>query len=1091
MTSTTKRVLKIIGTGFIALLILLITISYIYYLEIKKTLVAKISSKSTVFIGQKVDIGDMSFSPSAGINFYNIAVKNPDDFAQGELLKIEQVFLKMKYSELFRGRFHFKDITVYAPELTVMRDEKGRLNLSEKLMQFFKKKPTTKYQIDDFTIRDGVLDFNRDQRFRNDHISLSVKNLSSEQGIKTLIKGTTTYSGENKIGIDGWVYLKDEPKKLNISVSSQGFALSSMKGFLERYGIDTEKTKVSFLLNADGDTGKGFHLKSEMRTKTGWFSFFRKDIKEILLNADAFLNIQDNSLLIDNISLKAGNETAATLKGEIKKIKKEIFYSAMVKISRLDLSVFNFMKDVKISGIITTDTLKVQGSLKKSIPDISGIVHLYNAAVRSNTADIAGINAQVEFLSGKEMAVKTNMTTKVSKVYGYLLKKPADVNIALNVRGSPDNMAVTSSVNITPVEMRMKNDKAVSVNSIAFAADSTIRGKIFAGEGQIELKGVRVADYAIPWIRSRSTITYRGDSISATNSAIEGEGFKVSAERATIKLPGKKTGDKMVVAIKELNASYPERDARISKADLSLRVNKGRKLFSGDFGFSIGETIFSGLHTGIIKGVGRFDNKEFSVDIPNSQIPQGSLKLSVRGRVSEGPFPITILSTAENIEIGNLSKAVSKISGMPYVVSGNVKVAGFEGSIDSLQSANGSAEIQAEKISILNKNNRNILKEGAIKSRIEFRGENLDFRADAKAGKITTDISGTVERFTQPNRSIKMGVIQPEVRLTDIRDAFWDIFPDSILYAGLDGLVSSDVLVHFADGGLKVNGTLKVKDFILQGENGEYSIGPVNGIIPIVYRKTNNPPLPPFSKGGEGGFDNTKETRLPSFERSEFDNLKRYYSREPLEDDYSRITIGSLQYGFKFLDNITIRIRQEGSVLNIGRFSGNIFGGRLNGSAVVDISDEVNYRAGFLLEGISLTKLCEGIEPIKGYISGKVNGIANLKGTGAGISRLIGKADFWTYSTADEKTKISREFLQKVGGPSLKAYLGDRKFDKGIMNLYLQNGFVIFRDLELSNRNLLGMQDLSVKVAPLSNRIAIDHLMWSITEAAQRAQKKN
>ncbi len=63
-------------------------------------------------------------------------------------------------------------------------------------------------------------------------------------------------------------------------------------------------------------------------------------------------------------------------------------------------------------------------------------------------------------------------------------------------------------------------------------------------------------------------------------------------------------------------------------------------------------------------------------------------------------------------------------------------------------------------------------------------------------------------------------------------------------------------------------------------------------------------------------------------------------------------------------------------------------------------------------------------------------------------------------------------------------------FDKGVMSLYLQNGFVIFKELEISNRNLLGVTDLSVKVVPLNNRIAIDHLRWTITEAASRAKEK-
>ena len=38
---------------------------------------------------------------------------------------------------------------------------------------------------------------------------------------------------------------------------------------------------------------------------------------------------------------------------------------------------------------------------------------------------------------------------------------------------------------------------------------------------------------------------------------------------------------------------------------------------------------------------------------------------------------------------------------------------------------------------------------------------------------------------------------------------------------------------------MKVNGDLSLKDFSLTGENGEYAIGPVNGVIPIVYSNSN------------------------------------------------------------------------------------------------------------------------------------------------------------------------------------------------------------------------------------------------------------
>ena len=757
-----KRIFKITSAILITILIVLIALAYFYYLDLKKTLVAKISDKSTSFIGQKVEIGDLSFnplSPSSGINLYNITIKNPEGFVSGELLKIKKIYLKIKYSELYRGRFYFKNIIVYSPELSVERDKNGKFNISDKLMHFLKRKSTFKYQVDEFTINTGMIEFNRNRIYRGDNINLHLKNISSESGTKTLLKGGTSYAGGSRIGIEGWAYLKGEPKKFKISIFSEDISLTAFKEIFYRYKINTEQTKIAVNLDMEGDTETGVDLKSKFSIKNAGVLFLRSEIKNILFSTDAFLNMREGSIHIKDFSLYSDEILSLRVNALITDIIKNPVnpvYSSELKINRIDLSALNVREDLAASGIMTSDTIRIKGTLKERLPEISGTVFIRNAA---------------------------------------------------------------------------------------------------------------------------------------------------------LKMDGKK----------------------------------------------------------------------------------------------------------------------------------------------------------------------NIVKDAFLQIKFQLKDKDIGFKADTNIGKISTNISGNIKRVLQKDRTIEMKIIQPEIKAADIRETFWEIFPDSLLYAGLDGSISSEVKIHYETSGISVNGSLKIKEFMLQGENGEYSIGPVNGMMPIAYSKPT---------------DKQNVLKFPSFESSEFDNLSKYYSQKTSEDDYSRITIGSLNYGFNFLKNINIWIKQEGSVLNIGSFSGNIFGGRLNGSAVVDISDELNYRAGILLEGLSLTKLCEDIEPIKGYISGKVNGIANLKGTGGGISHLIGKADFWTYNTADEKTKISRAFLQKIGGPSLKAYLGDRKFDKGVMSLYLQNGFVIFKELEISNRNLLGVTDLSVKVVPLNNRIAIDHLSWTITEAASRAKEK-
>ena len=1086
-----RKIIKITCAIFALLMVLFLSIAYIQYRELKKILVVKISDKTTALIGQKVEIGDLSFSPSAGINLYNITVKNSEGFAAGDLLRIKKIFIKMKYGDLPRGRLYFSNITVYSPELSVLRDDQGRMNISDKLMNLFKRKTTLTYQIDGFDIESGSFDFRGiktnifnsggegglpDKLFRNDNISVRIKNLSSKAGIKTSMSGHTIIGG-SEIAFHGWAHLTDDPKKLNISISSKDVSLVPLKQLLGRYGVSAEKTKMTFSLNSEGDTEKGFRVKSEIRIKEAGFKFFTKNVKELLLNIQAFLNIRDSSITLENISLQTGKSTAATVRGKIRDLFNEPSYTAELKIGSLDLSAFNFVKGLNASGTMTSDNIHIHGHFTKSLPAMSGDVRLKDAALTSKDDDIKKINATLKFVSNGKMTVRAEVTAKLSKARGYLLDKPADVGLLLSGRGNPQSMSLKSSVNLSPVETHFKGGKIIFFNSIVFNMDGNMKDKAFDGKSRIEAKDISFTGHRVPWLSAVSSFEYRGNVFTAISPAAEGEYFKTSAERVTIRLPEKERKEKRItVEIEGMNASYPEKEAGLKKADISLHLDTGGDSLSGDFGFSLSGIMFRGLHAAAIAGSGAFDGKKFSVDIPEAEVSGGNIQLALTGRTAEGPFPAEINAVAENIDIGDMPNEALRISGISYDISGELKSAAFAGTLYSVESIQGKAAVRAEKVALRKKDDKqNLLKDVLLTGTMEFRGKDFDFKADAGIGNIATSISGTTKNFLQKNKSVDVKVKLPGVKAADIRDSLWDIFPDSLLYAGLGGSLSSDLSIAYSDEDLKVDGRFAFQDLALQGENGEYSVGPINGALPIAYSRTG---------GKEEMID------MLSFDRSEFSDLRRYYSQKTFRDGYSRITIGSLQYGFKFIENIDLLVKQKGSVLNIGRFSGTIFGGRLNGTAVLDLSSGVSYRVGMIVEGLSLSKLCEGIEPIKGYISGKADGTAIVKGSGSGVAQAIGKADFWTYGTTDEKTKISKEFLQKMGGTSLKSYLGDRPFDKGEMGLYLQDGFVIFKELEISHKNIFGMTDLSIRVAPFNNRIATDHLLWSITEAAQRAKEK-
>lgn len=791
------KIWKIASATIGIIVVFSIVLTYYRYVTLKKELILRLSDKASTVAGQKVNIGDLSFGPSAGINFHDIAVKNPDGFPEGELLRVKRVSLQVNFPELFRGRISLKTVEVAVPELTLMRDGNGRLNISDTLRALLSKKGTTKYQIDVLKISSGKFDLNKDRRYHNSDITVTLRHLSSDPGTKTLIEASASPPGESQLSVKGWAYLNDDPRRVDLSASWKSIQFSLFEEFMgKRIAGDEKSQKVDISLHAEGDTKSGVALKSGLQMKKARFQFLKGDIKDIALNVDAFVNLSDDSLTINNAVLTAGDQSAVRLAGVVKDLRGTPSYSTKVQINVSDLSAIWIFEGLEFGGALTSDTISIEGRFDKALPALSGVLQLRNGSVK----------------------------------YGGIQTKSATTRIA------------------------------------------------------------------------------------------------------------------------------------------------------------------------------------------------------------------------------------------------------FNGSADTVDSLHGSASVHARNISVVRaEGNKAVLKNAGLDADFVFRGRDLDLKTNLGAGKIAAALSGRVNGFIVEGRSAKIRAVLPETGLADIRSALWDVFPDKLLYAGLNGSVAADFSVGYSKRVISAEGQLRVKDVKMEGENGEFSIGPVNGTIPLVYSKDKTGEPPPA---------------LPSFERAEFQELSGYYARKQPAEGSSKITIDSFRYGFQLMDNIEVWVKQQGNYLNISRFDANIFGGRLIGSAAVDIAGGVGYRAGMLVKGISLTRLCEDITPIKGYITGKVDGLALIKGSGSDMNSLIGRADFWSYTAGGEKTKISREFLQKVGGPQMKAYVGERPFDKGTVSLYLQNGFLIFRELEISHKNLLGMTDLSVKVAPFNNRIALDHLMSTIAQAAERAKEK-
>ena len=126
MPSKGKRIRKIAFSIFLLFLALSLLIVYFHYLDLKKTIIEKAFEKASSVIGQRVHIENLSISLLGAINLYDITIKNPEGFASGQLLRIRRLHLDVRLKELLKGRLSLRNIILYSPELTLMRDEKGR-----------------------------------------------------------------------------------------------------------------------------------------------------------------------------------------------------------------------------------------------------------------------------------------------------------------------------------------------------------------------------------------------------------------------------------------------------------------------------------------------------------------------------------------------------------------------------------------------------------------------------------------------------------------------------------------------------------------------------------------------------------------------------------------------------------------------------------------------------------------------------------------------------------------------------------------------------------------------------------------------------
>jgi hypothetical protein len=406
--------------------------------------------------------------------------------------------------------------------------------------------------------------------------------------------------------------------------------------------------------------------------------------------------------------------------------------------------------------------------------------------------------------------------------------------------------------------------------------------------------------------------------------------------------------------------------------------------------------------------------------------------------------------------------------------TGGTMTARTTGTFSQAQGLSGALSLQGTKLAVANGGKTllsglNARAEATLAAGVLSLSEATIFQTNGPA----LQLHGSIARFSSPDRSGTITFTMPSTPLNSIIDTCVALLPTKFQEAVGVGTAALGGTVALRGGTARIQGALDVDAAGLELSTQKVYVTDITGRIPfsVVY---------PWLQGRHVAPTN-------EFNRSRHGQLRTALQQSVKSG--SRLRIAGVRFGAMGIGPIDLSITADEGGIAINPVEVALYGGTLLGTSQLLLKPGSNYGADLLLDNLSLTQFCDAFPAIRGYISGRVDGIISLIG-GGGSSGLTGYVQLWTRSGNGEKMLVSKEFLQKLAGKNLRGFMfsNDRAYDTGEIIAYLRGGYLTFEKLDISHRTIFGVKDLSVSVVAVQNRIALDHLLESIRAAATRGK---
>lgn len=575
--------------------------------------------------------------------------------------------------------------------------------------------------------------------------------------------------------------------------------------------------------------------------------------------------------------------------------------------------------------------------------------------------------------------------------------------------------------------------------------------------------------------------------------------YRVADGRISLK-DGVGMAEGAVFHFREISAPFPKKVAagRGSRIPLVLRVTgirgeRGRVSFdalagnlNATLGSEGGDRWLEGTGTATLHSLS-YGGTELGSLTGQLGMARGKASAEITGKVLDGRLAASVaadpFALAKKIAFsvhlaeaaaGDVGIAVGRV--MPIKFAGGSIDVAATGEFTPQSGVRCHAAITGRDIITTGKNGRPLLKGGTFALSGDWAQGSLFLRKGAVGiGKVPTlELRGELAHAATSAREGAFTIALPQVSLASVQKEAANLLPRQLQEGELAGTVAAAGNVRIQGKRAVLDGEVDIKDGTVELPAQKLSISPVNGTIP-------------FSLD----FAGTAAVKAPEklrFTRENFPKLLALLQKEPRNGRI--LSIGNIRLGLMELGPTTLTFRAGNGLTEFQSLKSTLFRGVLLGHGFFRYQGTVEYGADMLLHEVSLREVCNTYPAIKGYLSGRVDGLVSLFGKGTGVNNLAGYLELWTHSSKDEKMLVSKAFLQKLAGKKFKGlfFREDRPFDQGRIGAWLESGYLTFDTLDISHTNFLGLRDLSVTVAPLQNRIELVHLFSAIKEAAARGK---